>query len=133
MEQSRLFWIGLVLMSLATVIGCSEGAGDMKAAEQDYAALDAVVSRVSPTAATEPEQFDLLFVNEEGPNKDDRKVFLNKTIRVKKGDCNIEGNTATAKVTVEDPNTEEVIGQIEWTFERLGDKEPWQIKTSPMP
>ncbi|VTR94001.1 Signal peptide-domain containing protein OS=Planctomyces brasiliensis (strain ATCC 49424 / DSM 5305 / JCM 21570 / NBRC 103401 / IFAM 1448) GN=Plabr_3097 PE=4 SV=1 [Gemmata massiliana] len=42
----------------------------------------------------------------------------------------IAGETATCKVRIDKP-TGEKVGEVEWTFEKEGDK--WKIKSAPLP
>ncbi len=133
-SMGRCTALGILCAAVSCVVLTGCGREDpVEAANRPHAVLDYVVSRVSGTAATEPDQFELLFLDDVVPNEKDRKIFVDKSFLVLPGNASMTGNTATAQVTVEDPNTGEEIGTIEWTFERMSEQDDWQIKTAPMP
>lgn len=129
MERYRLFSLFVALFCLA-IVGCGNETGP-GVFVGDYAPFDILVSRVPATAIDQPEEFELLFADEV-PDEDARKVYLDKTLFVEPGSCSVDGNEATAIVSIE--NVEgELEDTIEWTFERFSEKDDWTIKTAPMP
>jgi hypothetical protein len=47
------------------------------------------------------------------------------------GKPTVSGTTATAKVRVDPASGGATVGEVEWTFEKEGEK--WKIKSAPLP
>ena len=77
----------------------------------------------------DPEDFKSLFV--EGAVPDDAQRMRYKGHVFAASDPAISGNTATMTVTIRKTSTFEVVGETEWTAEKVGER--WVLKAAPLP
>jgi hypothetical protein len=82
-----------------------------------------------PGAATDPQEFRAMFVEGAAPPESEREKYHPYMCRAKS--LKIDGNTATAKVEVEDGSTGQIVGEVEWTLVRQG--EDWKFQSAPLP
>ena len=75
-----------------------------------------------------PKEVDLLFAK--GAKTTDHKKLVRCCFSIV-GKPNVTGTTGTAKVRVDSAAGGQCLGEVEWTFEKDGDK--WKIKAAPLP
>jgi hypothetical protein len=117
----------LLCLLAAVLAGCG-GGGQTEYVETDEGDVRLALSDVSG-AASDPDEFRALFVEGAAPADSERPKYAPFMYRA--NSLEIEGNTATAMVEIEDGNTGQIVGELEWTLVRQGDE--WKIQSAPLP
>ena len=119
---------GTLLCSLATVLAGCGGGGQTEYVETEEGNVRLALSDVSG-AASDPQTFRAMFVEGAAPPDSERAKYSPYMYRAKS--IEIEGSTATAMVEVEDGNTSQIVGEVEWTLVLQGGQ--WKLQTAPLP
>jgi hypothetical protein len=115
------------MLGLCLIVGC--GGADVKPLDMggpDGDKISALIEEVNEGIGSAKE-VDSLFVK--GTKPDMRKI--GKFGYTVVGKPRVSGTTATAKVRVDPANGGATVGEVEWTFEKDGEK--WKIKSAPLP
>ena len=120
---------GVVLCSLVIVLAsCGGGGGQTEFMPTEEDSVREVISGL-PGAASDPQEFRAMFVEGAAPAESERQKYGPYMCRA--NSLKIDGATATATVEVEDGNTGEIVGEVEWTLARQG--EQWKLQSAPLP
>lgn len=119
---------GVVLCSLAMILAGCGGGGQTEYIETDEGDVRLALSDVSG-AASDPDEFRALFAEGAAPPDSEREKYRPYMCRA--NSVTIEGDTATAMVEIEDGNTGQIVGEMEWTLVRQGDQ--WKLQSAPLP
>ncbi len=119
-------WATMVLL-LAVAQGCGGEAErtEPKLTEEQKVCAAADMSDM----VGDPEDFRSLFVDGAVPDDSQKRRYKGRSFGA--SDPKISGNSATMTVVIRDVNTWEVLGEVEWTAEKVGDR--WKLKTAPLP
>lgn len=121
--------VPVAALAFALALGCGGGSDgqplDMGGPDGDK--ISALIEDVNDAVGS-PKKQDLLFAK--GAKPADQKKFAKCAYSIV-GRPSVSGGTATAKVRVDPASGGEKLGEVEWTFEKDGDK--WKIKTAPLP
>jgi hypothetical protein len=115
------------MLGLCLTIGC--GGADVKPLDMggpDGDKISALIEEVNEGIGSAKE-VESLFVK--GTKPDTRK--MGKFGYTVVGKPTVSGTTATAKVRVDPASGGATVGEVEWTFEKEGEK--WKIKSAPLP
>jgi len=110
-----------VLALLATVAGCSNAEREEPDDEQ--------VKRLILNVEASEEEFPRSFAPDSVPPDAQRLRFYDYWIKATV--VTIDGESATATVQFQDPNTRSVVGEQEWTAVKIDGE--WKLKTAPLP
>jgi hypothetical protein len=123
-HRSVFHWL-ILLVLLAC--GCGDGGSqkrlDMGGADGDLISL--LIEDVNETAG-DLKKMTSLFVK--GSKPADLKKLDSQSFSIV-GRPSVSGTSATAKVRVD--RAGKMLGEVDWTFEKDGDK--WKVKAAPMP
>lgn len=116
----------LVVLWLLVVVaqGCGQGEPTMTETER----VSGLVVNLSDVAA-DPQQFKSLFVEGAAPAESQR-LWLSKH-NCDATSVKISGNSASIAVVARDVGTGKVLGEAQWTAEKVG--EQWKLKSAPLP
>ena len=128
MRSVRLVTLSVVMLGVAFALGCGGSDGkplDMGGKDGDQISM--LIEEVNEGIGSSKEA-DALFVK--GSKPADLKKLAKFTYSVV-GKPSVSGTSATAKVRVDPAGGGATLGEVEWTFEKDGDK--WKIKAAPIP
>lgn len=129
MPAVRRLAVSVPVLALAFAFGCGGSDAqqrlDMGGADGDQ--ISSLIEEVNE-AVGNPKKLDTLFVK--GSKPADPKKFAKCGYSIA-GKPSLSGATGTAKVRVDPAGGGQKLGDVEWTFEKEGDK--WKIKSAPLP
>lgn len=126
MTPARWFAPPVLAVALALLAGC--GGSDGKPLDmggEDGSKISTVIEDIND-AVGNPKKLDTLFVK--GAKPADPKKFAKCSFTIV-GKPTVSGTTAASKVRVDGDG--KMLGEVEWKFEKDGDK--WKIKDAPLP
>ncbi len=129
--MTRIGWLILpvALVCLIAITGCGGDSGGqpLDMGGEDGTKIATLLEDVND-AVGNPKKLDTLFAK--GVKPADPKKFAKNSYSIV-GKPSVSGTTATAKVRVDPAGGGTTLGEVEWTFEKDGDK--WKIKNAPIP
>jgi len=114
------------LLFVAAVPGCGQGEHEMT--DADY--VSSLIGNVGE-AADEAETFKAFFLDRVAPEDSQRARYRRCSFDTVAGSLSASGDSASATVIVREISSGEILGEIEWTAEKVGDQ--WKLKSAPMP
>ena len=113
-----------LLFFLAVAVGC----GGAKPEVTQRHRVSGIVSGLDD-AATDPETFRAMFVDGAAPDETQRSRYAKYSYGTKSPE--VSGNSAVATVAIREATTGKVLGEKEWTAEKVGGK--WKLTSAPLP
>lgn len=128
MSTARRFVVAAGCLCLIVLVGC--GGSDVKPLDMGGADGSQIASAIEEVndAVGSPKKLDAMFVKGSKPSDPKKMAKCGFSIV---GKPSVNGSTGTAKVRVDPAGGGQTLGEVEWTFEKNGDK--WKIKTAPLP
>lgn len=120
----------LPVFALSAALLCGCGGSDVKPLDmggEDGNKISALIEDVNEGIGSAKEA-DTLFAK--GSKPADLKKYAKFTYSIV-GKPTVSGTTGTAKVRVDPAGGGKTVGEVEWTFEKDGDK--WKVKSAPLP
>lgn len=119
---------GVALIGLLAILaGC--GGGVESKEPTTNVKVNHTITTVSQAAA-DPADFGRLFAEGATVPEADREKYTGFFFFAKSDSLEVSGNSATAQVTVQD-NEGNDVAMVEWTLELV--EETWKLKTAPLP
>lgn len=128
MSTSRLSVCSVVVASVLALAGCGGSDGQpLDMGGEDGGKIATVIEDLNDVIG-DNKKLDTLFVKGAKPADVKKMTKYGYTIV---GKPSVSGTTATAKVRVDPAGGGATVGEVEWAFEKDGDK--WKIKSAPIP
>lgn len=129
MTRSGWLILFVTLGCLFALTGCGGDSGGkpLDMGGEDGSKISTVIEDVND-AVGNTKQLDTLFVKGSKPSDPKKMVKYGYSIV---GKPTVSGTTGTAKVRVDPAGGGATVGEVEWTFEKVGDA--WKIKSAPLP
>ena len=126
---ARYGFYALLLFTSVGLFGCGSDS-DSKPLDMGGPDGDKISSLIEELneAVGNPKKLDAMFMKGSKPVDSKKMTKCGFSIV---GKPSVSGSTGTAKVRVDPAGGGATLGEVEWTFEKDGDK--WKIKSAPLP
>ncbi len=125
MRVPRIATVFAALSLSLLLVGC----GDGPKVQTDREALTGVLSSFGDQASN-PKTLKVYFADGKSPPDGELMKYKNKGFEIV-GEPRAGGGTVTARVKVTDEAKGNELGEVDWTFVKVGDK--WMLDSAPLP
>ncbi len=118
--------VSAVLLSLMiAATGCGGGDDDKDRSYSDEEKVSGVID--ISDVVSKPEEFKAAFVDGAAP--EDATLYKGHSFAA--SDASVSGDSATITVVIRKVSTGKIVGEKDWTAQKVGDS--WKLKSAPMP